>query len=199
MVHRSRLLMFAVALTLASSSAHAATLDFSTTLLGSNEVPPNASTATGSAFVELNTTAQTLFVQETFSGLIGGSAAAAHIHCCVLPGVNAVVAVPFPGFPAATSGTYTNTFDLTLAATYNSAFITAVGGTVALAEAAFIFGLEHGETYANIHDATFPTGEIRGWLEPTPLPATLSLFATGLGALGLLGWRRKRKARAGLL
>jgi hypothetical protein len=28
----------------------------------------------------------------------------------------------------------------------------------------------------------------------TPLPAALPLFATGLGALGLLGWRRKRKA-----
>ena len=31
---------------------------------------------------------------------------------------------------------------------------------------------------------------------PTPLPATLPLFATGLGALGLLGWRRKRKLAA---
>ena len=30
----------------------------------------------------------------------------------------------------------------------------------------------------------------------TPLPAALPLFATGLGALGLLGWRRKRKAPA---
>jgi hypothetical protein len=29
-----------------------------------------------------------------------------------------------------------------------------------------------------------------------PLPATLPLFAAGLGALGLLGWRRKRKAAA---
>jgi hypothetical protein len=28
-----------------------------------------------------------------------------------------------------------------------------------------------------------------------PLPATLPLFASGLGALGLLGWRRKRRAR----
>jgi hypothetical protein len=28
----------------------------------------------------------------------------------------------------------------------------------------------------------------------TPLPAALSLFATGLGALALLGWRRKREA-----
>jgi len=30
---------------------------------------------------------------------------------------------------------------------------------------------------------------------PVPLPATLPLFATGLGALGLLGWHRKWKAR----
>ena len=29
----------------------------------------------------------------------------------------------------------------------------------------------------------------------TPAPAALPLFAGGLGALGLLGWRRKRKAR----
>ena len=30
----------------------------------------------------------------------------------------------------------------------------------------------------------------------TPLPGALPLFAGGLGALGLLGWRRKRKAAA---
>jgi len=30
----------------------------------------------------------------------------------------------------------------------------------------------------------------------TPLPAALPLFATGLGALGLIGWRRKRKQAA---
>ncbi|HEX3342471.1 MAG TPA: hypothetical protein VHT68_25230 [Pseudolabrys sp.] len=30
----------------------------------------------------------------------------------------------------------------------------------------------------------------------TPLPAALPLFATGLGALGLLGWRRKKKVTA---
>jgi hypothetical protein len=33
----------------------------------------------------------------------------------------------------------------------------------------------------------------------TPLPAALPLFATGLGAMGLLGWRRKRKAQIGRL
>jgi len=30
----------------------------------------------------------------------------------------------------------------------------------------------------------------------TPLPAALPLFASGLGALGLLGWRRKRRDQA---
>jgi hypothetical protein len=37
------------------------------------------------------------------------------------------------------------------------------------------------------------------WSAPVstvPLPTTLPLFATGLGALGLLGWRRKKKALA---
>jgi hypothetical protein len=32
----------------------------------------------------------------------------------------------------------------------------------------------------------------------TPLPAALPLFATGLGAIGLLGWRRKRKNAAAI-
>jgi hypothetical protein len=33
----------------------------------------------------------------------------------------------------------------------------------------------------------------------TPLLAGLPLFATGLGALGLLGWFRKRQARVSLV
>jgi hypothetical protein len=32
-------------------------------------------------------------------------------------------------------------------------------------------------------------------VSPTPLPAALPLFATGLGAIGLFGWRRKRRAQ----
>jgi hypothetical protein len=35
-------------------------------------------------------------------------------------------------------------------------------------------------------------------LSSTPLPATLPLFASGLGAMGLFGWRRKRKNAAAL-
>jgi hypothetical protein len=44
------------------------------------------------------------------------------------------------------------------------------------------------------------TGTVCGILEPvcltTPIPPALPLFATGLAGLGLLGWRRKRKANA---
>ena len=42
-------------------------------------------------------------------------------------------------------------------------------------------------------------GEMKGLIgaiNAVPLPAALPLFATGLGALGLLGWRRKKKAIA---
>jgi hypothetical protein len=35
-----------------------------------------------------------------------------------------------------------------------------------------------------------------GTVSAVPLPAALPLFATGIGGLGLLGWRRKRKAQA---
>jgi len=37
------------------------------------------------------------------------------------------------------------------------------------------------------------TGTFAAATSATPLPAALPLFATGLGALGLFGWRRKRK------
>ncbi len=46
-----------------------------------------------------------------------------------------------------------------------------------------------------------PLNAQRGPIEvvaTTPLPAALPLFATGLGAMGLLGWRRKRKSAAAI-
>ena len=44
------------------------------------------------------------------------------------------------------------------------------------------------------------SGEVVGPPSPSqvPLPGALPLFATGLGALGLLGWRRKRKNSAAI-
>ena len=55
----------------------------------------------------------TLDVDVTFSGLTGGAATAAHIHCCASTTGNSGVALPFSGFPSATSGNYVNSFDLT--------------------------------------------------------------------------------------
>lgn len=40
---------------------------------------------------------------------------------------------------------------------------------------------------------------VEGSVSPVPLPAALPLFATGLGVMGLLGWRRKRNATAKML
>src|SRR5258708_18225332 len=75
---------------------------FTATLLGSNEVPSNASTATG--FITVTLTGDNLFVDETFSGLIGGPAAAAHIHCCAGPGVAVGVAVRGHRLPPSAHG-----------------------------------------------------------------------------------------------
>jgi hypothetical protein len=49
---------------------------------------------------------------------------------------------------------------------------------------------------SSIIEDTFGLHITSGSLDPTPLPAALPLFATGIGGLGLLGWRRKRKAKA---
>ncbi|ARN83712.1 CHRD domain-containing protein [Methylocystis bryophila] len=189
----SRSFLFAAALLLASSSAQAAILEFSTTLNGSSQVPPNASAATGSAFVFLNTSAQTLAVDISFTGL-SAPASGAHIHCCAPAGSNAGVAIPFTAFPATTSGVYTNTFDLTAAATYETAFLTTNGGAPSSAEAALVTGLEDGLAYVNIHDVNFPGGEIRGQLAAiAPGPAPGAGLAGLIFAGALLGWRLSKR------
>jgi hypothetical protein len=56
-----------------------------------------------------------------------------------------------------------------------------------------LFTIIWAETCAN--DYIVATFNLPGTQETqTPLPAALPLFATGLSALGLFGWRRKRKA-----
>jgi hypothetical protein len=160
-----------------TSPAFADTINYTATMVGTNEVPPNASPATG--FASFSLTGDLLEIHVSFSGLIGGNASAAHIHCCAAPGTNAPVWVPFAGFPNTTSGTYDNTIDL-------STFSFSGGGT----EATLIAGLNNGTAYTNIHNATFPGGEIRGQIAATPEPATFLLLGTG--AAGIISLIRRR-------
>lgn len=187
-------IIFAMAASMlaATPSAHATVITYAATLSGPDEAPPNASPGTGLALVTVDDVANTLRIQATFSGLLG-TTTASHIHCCTaipLAGVIGVATtVPtFVGFPlSATSGTYDNTLDMTLAASYNPSFITAHGGTTAGAEAFLFTGMSLNESYFNVHTNVFPGGEIRGFLTQVPEPATLALFCLGLAGLG---WRR---------
>jgi len=179
-----------------SGVATAAPMVFTTTLRGTNEVPPNASPGIGFAVVTVDPVAHTLTVNVSFSGLTGLTTAS-HIHCCTGPTGNASVATQTPsfvGFPlGVTAGTYSNVFDTTLASTYRAGFITDNGGTTAGAEAALFAGMQAGLTYFNIHTSAFGGGEIRGQLQAVPEPATLILL--GIGLAGGAGKALRRRGR----
>src|SRR4051812_25010896 len=113
-----------------SPSVNAAPITYIAQLSGPNEAPPNASPGTGQAFVTFDLAAHAMTVDVIFAGLLG-TTIASHIHCCtIVPGVGtagvATQTPTFSGFPlGVTSGTYFNTFNTSLASTYNPAFVTA--------------------------------------------------------------------------
>jgi hypothetical protein len=152
-----------------ATTATAAIITFDVILNGSQAVSANASTATGSATVTVDDVADTVSVTMSFSGLTGGPASAAHIHCCVATDANGPIVIPFTGFPTATSGTYNNLF---------------TGISVPI-----IAGIEAGQAYINIHNGVFPGGEIRGDILPAPEPTSLGLMGLGILAIAVRRYR----------
>jgi hypothetical protein len=114
------------------------TIEFAATLSGANEVPPNASTATGSATLTFNENTKMFTVDVTFTGL---TPTAAHIHLGAA-GTPGNVVFGFPP-PIASPINYTS---------------------VPL-DAAQEADLKAGLYYVNIHTEAYQGGEIRGQLE----------------------------------
>jgi hypothetical protein len=185
-----------LALGIAAAPAGAVTLVYQAVLTGAAEAPPNASAGIGVAIVTFDDVLKTMRLQTTFTGLTG-NVTASHIHCCTpapLTGTAGVATVTptFTGFPLGnTFGSYDFTYDMTLASSYNGAYITANGGTPASAFAALTAGVAAGRSYLNIHSSAFTAGEIRGFLTPVPEPASTTLMLAGLAGLGWLARKRQ--------
>lgn len=158
----------------ATLPAAAATFSFSAVLAGTNEAPPNASTATGTTLVTFDDVLMNVTVSLTFSGL-STNASAGHIHCCSAPGVNSGVAMGFTSFPANSSANY-------------NAVLTTFNGTNTFASV--LAGANAGLAYVNVHNTNFPGGEIRGNLVPVPEASTYAMMLAGLAAVGAIARRR---------
>ncbi len=142
--------VLALLLTVALAASASAATGFTTMLSGANEVPPNASTASGTVVAILDNTGTQLACTVTFTGLTTGLTAA-HIHKAAA-GTNGSVLFPFATTAVAgmTSGTFSQTFTLT---------------------SANVSDLQNGLYYVNIHTSTYPGGEIRGQLAFDVTPA----------------------------
>lgn len=137
----------------------------------------------GSGSVNLTLSGTTLSLSGSYSGLTTPSSAG-HIHGPAPVGVNTNVLYDLGALGiltlGATSGTYSGS--LTIGPLQSGAY------TVAQQ----ISDLNTGLWYLNIHDSTFPGGEIRGQITLVPEPSSFALFVLGAG--GLVYRLRRRTA-----
>jgi CHRD domain len=135
-----------MALALAASlglwgAANAIIVNMQATLSGTQEVPPNGSTATGSGTMVIDTDTNTMNFNISFSGL-SAPQTAAHFHGPAMPGVNAGVIFGL-GLGSPQIGVWNMTDEQ---------------------EGWVLAGL----TYVNVHTTAFPGGEIRGQVVEGP-------------------------------
>lgn len=197
----------ALSFLLFSASIQAAPVVYTTNLSASAEADSeNTSTGTGSAWFTHDWDTHVLTISVMFSGLTGVTTVS-HIHAAtdLAFSGNAGVATQVPTFtgfpgigapPGVTTGSYENSFDLSLAGSFNPAFVTSNGGSVAMAEASLIAAMEGGNAYLNIHTVYKPAGEIRGYIarRVPDTASTLALLIPGfLMAIGLT-YRNRRTA-----
>lgn len=186
------LLLAASAILLATP---AAAYDYFGRLDGAQEVPPNASPAYGRGTITLS--GDVMDVEIYYRDLLA-PLTIAHIHCCAAAGSNAGIAVDLDkiALPTTLSGSFSRSFDLSLASTYRAGFITASGGTVEGARARLLDAFDSETAYFNLHTSRFPGGEIRGQIAAIPEPASWALLISGFGLVGL-ALRRSRVAAHG--
>lgn len=166
-MRRFMALLTAGALALGVTGAAAANGDshrnsFKATLSGYQEVPAISTTGTGKLTVKVNTSPASLSYELTFSGLQGGNAGAAHLHIGQAGVSGSVVAFlcgggsegPCPAAGGTVSGTILASEIVAVPAQ----------GIAAQDLAAVVRAMRSGVIYANVHTATFGTGEIRGQL-----------------------------------
>ncbi|TMB21476.1 MAG: CHRD domain-containing protein [Deltaproteobacteria bacterium] len=135
-----------LALTFAPVPARAASKNFIALLNGGQETPPTTSDALGVGFFTFDTKTNQLCYRISFTSLQGGRPdTAAHIHGPAAPGVSAAILVTIPETGQAKNNCVTP--DATTLKTLKKALL-------------------KGMTYANIHSANFPGGEIRGQILP---------------------------------
>lgn len=198
-MYRLTRVLAGLGLLLLATTAQALVLNFEAPLglTGAQEVGPVPTAATGTGDLTYDSLLRSLFVNMTWSGL-AAPPTASHVHVGNGPGTTGGVALPFFGFPAATSGTYSSIVDLSNPTVYSTTFRALHGGTADGAEAALLAALQEGRAYLNIHNSVWPAGEIRGDLvQVNPVPEPAGVLLVGLGsAVVFAACRRRRAARS---